>query len=246
MRFDRQVFYTVFSAAFLAFIGLTSMLFYVVALGIRLATALFDRRRVATNLFSAFWASVYTWCMPVWSVHITGRDKLSLSGNYVLVSNHQSQLDILVLYRLLYPYRWVSKAEVFGLPFIGWNMVLNGDIPLRRGNKASVAAMMARCDKLLRENVSVFFFPEGTRSRDGKVGPFKPGAFILAKNTGTPIQPIVITGTRNALPKHTLTVGRYQKMAVRVLDTIPYERFAGMTPEETADMVRGEITAHLG
>ncbi|MCG8619477.1 MAG: 1-acyl-sn-glycerol-3-phosphate acyltransferase [Desulfobacterales bacterium] len=241
----RQLFYKAASAALLVFIGITSILFFCLALPLRLITAPFDRRRVITNLFSAFWASVYTWCMPAWSIRIKGRKKLSLSRNCVLVSNHQSQLDILVLYRLLFPYRWVSKAAVFNLPFIGWNMFLNGDIRLKRGDKESIAAMMQRCEELLRQNISIFFFPEGTRSRDGEVGPFKPGAFILAKNTGTPIQPIVINGTRDALPKHTLIIGSFRQMEVKVLDAIPYERFADMTVEETAEMVRKEIKRHI-
>ncbi|HCY87564.1 MAG TPA: 1-acyl-sn-glycerol-3-phosphate acyltransferase [Desulfobacteraceae bacterium] len=241
----RQLFHKAASAALLVFIGITSVFFFSLALPLRLITAPFDRRRVITNLFSAFWASVYTWCMPAWSIRIKGREKLCLDRNYVLVSNHQSQLDILVLYRLLFPYRWVSKAAVFNLPFIGWNMFLNGDIRLKRGDKESIAAMMQRCEELLCQNISIFFFPEGTRSRDGKVGPFKPGAFILAKNTGTPIQPIVINGTRDALPKHTIIIGSFRQMEVKVLDEIPYERFADLTVEETAEMVRGKIMAHV-
>lgn len=131
----KRFFYKLFSILYIGFIGISSALFFCMAIVLRLITAAFDRRRVITNVFSAFWASVYTWCMPAWSVRIRGREKLSLAKNYVFVSNHQSQLDILVLYRLLFPYRWVSKTAVFRLPFIGWNMHLNGDIPLKRGIK---------------------------------------------------------------------------------------------------------------
>lgn len=235
----------VFSAAFIWFFGISSALFFCIALVIRIISAPFDPRRVATNIFSAFWASVYTWCMPAWGVRIKGREKLSLNRNYVLVSNHQSQLDILVLYRLLFPYRWVSKSAVFRLPFIGWNMLLNGDIKLRRGDKESVAAMMDRCEALLKKNISIFFFPEGTRSKDGRLGPFKPGAFILAKNAKVAIQPIVLNHTRNALPKHSLTIRGRHEMEVRVLDEVPYERFRDMEPMEIARMVRGIIGTHV-
>ncbi|WDP88735.1 MAG: 1-acyl-sn-glycerol-3-phosphate acyltransferase [Desulfobacter sp.] len=235
----------IFSIVYLAFIGITSALFFCIALVIRIFTLPFDRRRIVTNIFSAFWASVYIWCMPAWVVRITGREKLSLKKNAVLVSNHQSQLDILVLYRLLFPYRWVSKAEVFRLPFIGWNMRLNGDICLQRGDKASIAAMMAQCEKLLKENVSIFFFPEGTRSKNGRLRPFKPGAFILAKAANVPIQPIVLNHTRAALPKHSLTIqGRYE-MKVKILDEIPYERFKDMEPDKIAEMTREIIGAHV-
>lgn len=235
----------VFSAAFIGFIGISSSLFFCLALVIRLITAPIDPRRIATNVFSAFWASVYTWCMPSWAVRIVGRHKLSLDKNYVLVSNHQSQLDILVLYRLLFPYRWVSKTAVFKLPFIGWNMILNGDIRLKRGDKESIAAMMDQCQALLGKNISIFFFPEGTRSPDGRLGPFKPGAFVLAKNAKIPIQPIVLNHTRNALPKHSLTIRGRHEMEVRVLDELPYERFKDMAPLEIADLVRDIIGAHV-
>ncbi len=234
-----------FSGLFVLFIGITSALFFCMALVIRLCTAPFDQRRIITNVFSAFWASVYTWCMPVWSIKIIGRDKLKLKKNYVLVSNHQSQLDILVLYRLLFPYRWVSKASVFNLPFIGWNMILNGDIKLKRGDKTSIASMMAKCEAMLKRNISVFFFPEGTRSKDGRLGPFKPGAFILAKNAGVNIQPIVINNTRNALPKHSLTLQGHQNIEVKILDVIPFSNFRDMEPEEIASMVRKEIALHV-
>lgn len=237
--------YKLFSVLYLVFIGLSSAIFYIIALIIRLGTAYFDPRRVVTNLFSAFWASVYIWCMPAWSVHIRGREKLSLKRNYVFVSNHQSQLDILVLYRLLYPYRWVSKAAVFQLPFIGWNMRLNGDIPLKRGDRNSIEAMMTRCRALLNQNISIFFFPEGTRSKDGRLRHFKPGAFILAKETRTPIQPVVLNYTREALPKHSLTIGRSRPMEVLVLDEIPVTHFAHLSAEETAEMVRGIIEPHV-
>ena len=241
----KSLLYKSFSGLYLIVIALCAVVFFCVACLIRMLTAPFDRRRIITNIFSAFWASVYLWLMPAWSVKIRGRDKLSLAKNYVFVANHQSQLDILVLYRLLFPYRWVSKAAVFNLPFIGWNMRLNGDIPLKRGDRSSIQAMMDRCQALLNQNISIFFFPEGTRSKDGKLQPFKPGAFILARKTRTPIQPVVLNHTREALPKHSLSIGGFKQMEVQVLDEIPVEQFAHLSPEETAAMVRGIIALHV-
>ena len=124
---------TIFSYLYIAFVGISSGIFFVAAAFIRLVTHLFDRRLVVLNLFTSFWASLYIWCMPIWSVKIFGREKMDMSKNYVIVSNHQSQLDILVAYRLFFPFRWVSKAEVFMLPFIGWNMFLNGHVRLKGG-----------------------------------------------------------------------------------------------------------------
>jgi 1-acyl-sn-glycerol-3-phosphate acyltransferase len=168
-----------------------------------------------------------------------------MKKNYVMVSNHQSQLDILVLFRLLFPYRWVSKAAVFNLPFIGWNMVLNGHIKLKRTDKESIKAMMQTCENLLKENVSVFLFPEGTRSKDGILRPFKPGAFILAQRTQTPILPMVINNTRDALPKHSLRIQGKHCMTVQVLDEIPVSEFQHMEIDTLAAMVRDRIACHV-
>jgi 1-acyl-sn-glycerol-3-phosphate acyltransferase len=230
---------------FMAFIGISSAVFFCIACIIRLITAPFDRRKIISNLFTAVWASVYTWCMPLWSVRIIDRHKFSMKKNYVMVSNHQSQLDILVLFRLLFPFRWVSKAAVFNLPFIGWNMVLNGHIKLKRTDKESIKAMMQTCENLLKKNVSIFLFPEGTRSKDGMLRPFKPGAFILAKRTQTPILPMVINNTRDTLPKHSLRIQGKHCMTVQVLDEIPVSEFQHMEIDTLAAMVRDRIACHV-
>ena len=246
MSYSKTVLNKVFSAAFIAFMGISSAFFFCMACVLRICTAPFDPRRIVSNVFSAFWASVYTWVMPPCSVNVVGREKLDIRKNYIFVSNHQSQLDILVLYRLLFPYRWVAKASVFWLPFIGWNMALNnGDIKLKRGDKESIKAMMAGCEALLRQNISIFFFPEGTRSKDSRIERFKPGAFILAKTTGVDIAPIAISNTNKALPKYALTFQGHTKMTVKVLDTIPFSRFRDMAPEKIADMTRASIAAHV-
>ncbi|WP_289020633.1 lysophospholipid acyltransferase family protein [Desulfobacter postgatei] len=246
MSYSKTQLNKVFSAVFILFIGISSAFFFCVACVLRICTAPFDPRRIVSNLFSAFWASVYTWAMPYWFVKIVGREKLDIRKNYVFVSNHQSQLDILVLYRLLFPYRWVSKSSVFRLPFIGWNMAFNnGDIKLKRGDKESIKAMMAECEDLLRRNISIFFFPEGTRSKDGHIGRFKPGAFILAKNTGVDIQPIAISNTNKALPKYSLTFQGHTEMTVKVLDSIPFSQFSEMAPDKIATMVRSLIVDHV-
>ena len=233
------------SYMYVAFIGISSLFFFVIACVIRLATFLFDRRRVMNNLFSSFWASVYIWCMPLWSVKITGREKLDMSKSYVFVSNHQSQLDILILYRLFFPVRWISKAEVFRLPAIGWNMVFNGDVPLKRGDKESIRQMMDRCRQLLRQNISIMIFPEGTRSKTGIMRPFKPGAFILAKEAEKPIVPLVINNSKDALPKHSLKFHGSHRMEVKILDEIPHAEFRDMDVDQVADMVHKHIRAHV-
>ena len=104
-----------YSYAYIAFIGISSMFMVSIAAIIRLITYPFDKRLVIVNLFSSFWASLYIWFMPLWTVKIKNRNKLDMKKSYVFVSNHQSQLDIFVVYNLYFPFRWISKAAVFKL-----------------------------------------------------------------------------------------------------------------------------------
>ncbi len=196
-------------------------------------------------MFASFWACLYLWVMPAWSLTVSGRERIRRRGQYIIVSNHQSQLDILVAFSLFFPFKWVSKAEVFRLPFIGWNMHLNRYIQLKRGDKGSVQQMMRACRQALADGCSLYLFPEGTRSHTGELKPFKPGAFILAQQAQVPILPVVIDGTRAALPKYSLNFHGRHHIRMKVLDAIPYADFADLTIEQLSEMVRSRIAAHL-
>lgn len=236
---------SIFSYLFLVFFSISSVFLYFIALFIRLVTLPFDRRLILMHLYTCFWGSIYTWFMPVWKVRVNGREKMKMDAHYMIVSNHQSQLDILVAHRLFFPFRWVSKAEVFKIPFIGWNMTLNKHIKIKRGSVESRKQMMKDCESTLRQRVSLFFFPEGTRSETGVMKPFKPGAFILSHKMQTPILPVVINGTKDALPKHSMTIRGRHEMSIQVLDEIPYRAFEKLTVEETALMVHRTIASHV-
>ena len=233
------------SICFLTFMAASSAFFYTIAILIWLCTVLFDRRLVVLHMFTSFWASLYLWIMPAWSVSTKGREKIKKGKTYMVVSNHQSVLDILVAFRLFFPFKWVSKAEMFKVPFIGWNMILNRYIKLRRGEKGSIKQMMVECEKTILNGSSVFFFPEGTRSRTGIVKEFKTGAFILAQKMEIPILPVVINGSKNALPKHSLNFHGKHNIMIEVLDELPYESFAQLSQEETALKVRKIIIEHV-
>jgi 1-acyl-sn-glycerol-3-phosphate acyltransferase len=233
------------AALILLYIAVTSIFFFAVALVIWLLTYWFDRRLVVLHQFTSFWACLYLWTMPAWRVRLKGREKIRKDGVYVIVSNHQSQLDILVAFRLFFPFKWVSKIEVFRLPFIGWNMYLNNYIPLKRGDKESITRMLARCEAVLGKGSSIFMFPEGTRSTGDRLRPFKPGAFLLAHKLKLPILAVAINGTRQALPKYSLNFHGRKELSIEVLGEIPYAEFKEMSVEETAAMVRARIAAHV-
>src|SRR5206468_2056945 len=105
----------------------------------RAVTAPFDRLGALLHRFTCFLASLYTWLNPAWRVRVEGRERIRPDAAYVMVANHQSLLDILVLFRLFVHFKWVSKIENFRVPFIGWNMALTRYIKLRRGSRASFA-----------------------------------------------------------------------------------------------------------
>jgi len=234
------------STVFWAFLFVSSILLFPVAVLIWAATVLFDKRLVLLHRFTCFWASLYSWFNPVWRVRVEGREKIDPNTAYVMVANHQSLLDILVLFRLFTHFKWVSKIENFYVPCIGWNMSLNRYIKLRRGDKESVDQMMAASEQTLREGNSIMMFPEGTRSADGRLKAFKHGAFTLAKRVGAPILPIVVEGTAAALPKRGFVLQGRHAIRIRVLDAIPYARVASLSVEALTEHVRAIIAAELG
>lgn len=215
------------SVAFWVFIVVTSALMFPIAVVIFAATYFFDPRRRALHQFTCFWASLYTWVNPLWQVHVEHRDRIDPDQTYVMVANHLSLVDILVLFRLFTHFAWVSKVENFKVPAIGWNMRMNGYIPLVRGDRESASEMMDASRKTLRAGTSIMMFPEGTRSKDGTLKDFKPGAFQLALDTQLPILPIVVSGTGDALPKRGFVLQGKHNIGITVLDPIPYEDFAG-------------------
>ncbi len=232
-----------FSLLYWAFFALTLPISFVIAVVIRILTAPFDRRRVVLHLFTCFWAHFYVWANPIWRCRFLGRERLPWRGAAVIVVNHLSVVDILVLHGLFRPFKWVSKASNFRIPFLGWNMVLNGYVPITRGAADSARRMMARCRELLREGSPVLFFPEGTRSEDGVLQPFKDGAFRVAREAGVPVIPVALSGTHETLPKHGFVLRNRMKAVVQVLEPIDPARYA--TTAALRDAARDSISRAL-
>jgi 1-acyl-sn-glycerol-3-phosphate acyltransferase len=233
------------STLFWAFLVTSSFLLFPLAVLIWAVTAPFDPRLRWLHRFTCFWASLYTWLNPAWPVTLVGREKIRPEATYVMVANHQSFLDILVLFRIFAHFKWVSKIENFRVPLIGWNMSLNRYVKLKRGDRASVVRMMQECLDTLAAGNSIMMFPEGTRSPDGRLRAFKTGAFELAKTAGTPILPIVLEGTANALPKRGFVLQGRHPIRVTILDEVPPETFAGESVEALTERLRELIAKHL-
>ncbi len=233
------------SVLFWIFLTLSSVAMFPVALLCWALTLPFDRRKVILHRLTCFWASLYTWLNPAWRVTVVGREKIDSNETYVMVANHQSLLDIFVLFRLFRHFKWVSKVENFRIPFIGWNMYLNDYIQLKRGDHSSVAVMLRSCRENLAAGNSIMMFPEGTRSPTGKLRGFKIGAFNMAKDAKCPLLPIVVHGTASALPKRGIVLRGRHRITIEVLDPIAYSTFAEEEPEDFMLRVRKLIGEHL-
>jgi 1-acyl-sn-glycerol-3-phosphate acyltransferase len=195
---------------------------------IRALAAPFDHGHYWAGLFFRKIAVVTATLNPLWRFRVSGTMPENPRRPFVAVSNHESFVDILLISHLPWEMKWLSKVELMRIPVLGWDMVLAGDIPVERGTRKSALKAMRRCQAVLARKVSVIIFPEGTRSLTEEMLPFKDGAFRLAIDAGVPILPLVVRGTRTALPKHGWRFGR-SDAEVRVLQPVETE---GMTVKD--------------
>ncbi|HEX6643989.1 MAG TPA: lysophospholipid acyltransferase family protein [Gemmatimonadales bacterium] len=209
---------------------------------IRLVTAPFDRGRyVVGRAFRIIGGVIPATLNPLWRFRWSGTPPADPRRPYVVVSNHESFADILLISHLPWEMKWLSKAELFRVPFVGWMMQLAGDVPVQRGFGPSAIEAMRACRERLANRVSVMIFPEGTRSPRGELLPFKDGAFRLAIEAGVPILPLAVAGTRTALPKKGFIM-RPARAEVRILPPVETD---GMTLDDLPalrDRVRALIS----
>lgn len=205
---------------------LTLGIFYVAA--VWLATAAFDRGRYYTGRAFRHLAMAQVKLNPLWHFETDGRAPDNPRLPYVAVSNHESYADIFLISHFPWEMKWLSKDTIFRIPFMGWMMRMANDIPIKRGKRESVVSAVAGCRDRLAKKVSVMIFPEGTRSPSGDMLPFKDGAFRLAIESGVPILPIAVAGTRHCMAKHSFEFKRARAKA-RVLEPIPT---TGMTIDD--------------
>jgi 1-acyl-sn-glycerol-3-phosphate acyltransferase len=190
----------------------------------------FDLERYRVGRLFRLVAVITVKLNPLWKFRWAGTPPTDPRHPYVVVANHESFSDILLLSLLPWEMKWLSKAEIMRIPFLGWCMHLAGDIPVWRGKMDSARGAMSQALDLLRNRVSVMIFPEGTRSPTDTMLPFKDGAFRLAIEAGVPVLPLVVIGTRDALAKHDWRMNPADA-TVTVLDPI---ETTGMTMDDVA------------
>ena len=209
-----------------------------------IATTPFDKGRYATGYTFRRLCVLHQWLNPLWKFKTSGQLPANKRNPYVMVSNHESFVDMLLLSHLKMEMKYLSKESFLRIPLVGWMMKMSGDVSVLRGDRSSGAAALIVCEKWLKRKMSVMIFPEGTRSFDGEMRGFKDGAFILAIRTQTPMLPVVVHGTRSALRKSDWRMGD-TKAEVRVLEII---ETTGMTLNDVPalrDRVRDAMIAEI-
>jgi len=213
---------------------------YFAVLPVFILTAPFDKKRRFGHWYAQVWGRGILKLNNRWHTEVRGQERIPRKKPLVVVANHQGMGDIMMAFCLDLHFKWISKRANFLVPFMGWFMYHAGYIPLVRGKRNSIEQCMARARQYLDMGVSVLFFPEGTRSKDGVVKEFKRGAFKLALDAGVDILPIGISGTLDALPKGTWKFSDdHSHMKILVGDVIPT---AGYT-DATMDVLMAEARA---
>lgn len=182
---------------------------------------------------------------PNWQITITGQRDIDDRAPYIMVCNHLSQADIPLISNLPWEMKWVAKKELFDVPVVGWMMKLAGDISVDRRAPNRKEQTFRQAQFYLDNNCSVMFFPEGTRSRNGKLNAFTRGAFELAIREQKPILPMVIDGTQNTLPKKSWKFGVARHIKLKVLDPITAGELQKHDPRSLAENVRTAILKQL-
>lgn len=204
----------------------------------------FDKSRRWVHEISRYMTWVFFGLPPRVRRTIDGLENIDRSKPYVIVLNHTSGVDIIAAYKIPLNFRWVSKREVFRLPFFGPMLLVHGDIPIERGNAAAAMAKVIYEGKIwLGRGASVAIFPEGTRSKDGEIHRFKAGAFSLAKEAGVEILPVVMTGT--AAMFRGWRMNWTNRIRIRVLPAVSVEEAAEMDVKGLAQEVQGRMAAAL-
>jgi 1-acyl-sn-glycerol-3-phosphate acyltransferase len=208
---------------------------------VTLAALLSSTGNLAFSL-SKVWARIMLAATNVRPV-IRGREKITPGRSYVIVSNHQSEFDILAIVTTLgIQYRWVIKKELRRVPLFGYALYASRNVFIDRRDRGQAVKGISEGVRRLPKGVSVLFFAEGTRSADGSIGQFKKGGFYVALEMGLPILPVTVNGSRRVLPKKSLvfTPGPIEVVVGDPIETGGYTR---ENIQELVDRARDVITA---
>jgi len=204
----------------------------------------FDRTGRMQHWCARWWCRLVAWSIFA-RIHVHGTENVRPDQAYVYMANHASLIDTPALFAYLpYPFRIMAKKELFWMPFMGWHLWTAGHFPIDRRNGRKTARSLRRVIEGVRGGASLAVFPEGTRTRDGRLQEFKAGAFKIAIRAGVPIVPVTIRGAFDLLPRTTLAPrpGRIDVMIGTPIDTGQYNE---KNLPALINRTRAAIQAHL-
>jgi 1-acyl-sn-glycerol-3-phosphate acyltransferase len=183
----------------------------------------FNKKRKVPPFIYFLWTDLLIALNPYLDIRINGLENIDTTKTYIVVANHRSYLDIVLLYQTRMQFKWVAKEGLFKIPFLGWSLSLDKHISLAREKSGGIRKAYQEAQACLEHGISVLFFPEGTRGDTKEIGIFQSGAFKLAIKNHVPILPISIRGTENALPKGSWLFGTGAPLVLNVLEPIDVE-----------------------
>lgn len=201
-----------------------SVLFFVPMVLMHPAILMFDRvRRRAHDVVALAWLRISLATVGLAPRVVHPERLLGMDTPVMYVTNHASNLDVYAIAFLRRRFKYVSKAEIFRVPIIGWAMALTGNLSLKRSDRKSAMATFRGMVRLMKAGTSMVVFPEGTRSTSGRLGRFRLGAFKAARAAGVPVVPVTIQGTREVMPYDAIVPLRYpaQQISLTVHPPIP-------------------------
>ena len=205
----------------------------------------FDKKRAVVHKLSEWLTDTVFIFAPGMRREVIGVENIDPKQAYVVVLNHQSMVDILSIYNLPLIFKWVSKKEVYRIPLVGRLLLMHGDIVINRASaKEAMQLVHTRGMEWLKKGASVSIFPGGTRSKDGEIHNFKAGAFILAKDAGVPILPIVLDGTSTLVRKGWM-INWKNVITIKVLPPISAEEVASRDIKDVMAQVKEDMVNTL-
>ncbi|MFA5038628.1 MAG: lysophospholipid acyltransferase family protein [Candidatus Omnitrophota bacterium] len=205
----------------------------------------FDKKRALAHRQCFWWSDAVIALNPYWKLSVSGRDNIDKNRTYIIVANHQSLGDIVVAYQMKTQFKWVAKQVLFKIPFIGWSLSLTRHIKLERGDFGSIKKTYREASQWLRAGMSVFFFPEGTRSETEQIGDFRNGAFKLAIKEHVPILPVVFEGTGTAIPRGSWIFAVKTTAKLKILPPIETTAYQPADFAKLRDTVRAALEGKI-
>ena len=193
---------------------------------IAIIVSFFSRTENVVHIIARIWSKSILFVSGI-KVDIEGLTKIDPSKSYIYMSNHRSNFDIPVLLGCLpIQFRWLAKAELFKIPIFGRAMSGAGYVKIDRFNRESAFKSIDEVAAKMRNGISVMIFPEGTRSEDGNIKSFKKGGFVMAVDSGAPVVPVILRGTRSIMSKGSWRIkpGNVILSIEKPIDTTGYTR----------------------